>query len=119
MHFCVRELHDVSNTNAGTTVFSLRLQQYFSLPTVQYPNVFCLYDIPIFPQSEVLFEMLTGVHVLTSMCGSDPSGPICEQHLGFWEGNVSYQPICAVLLPARLRSHSDSHRTGPTTGMSA
>lgn len=81
--------------------------------------VFCLYDIPIFPLSEVLFEMLTGVHVLTSMCGSDPSGPICEQHLGFWEGNVSHQPICAVLLPARLRSHSDGHRIGPTTGMSA
>lgn len=46
-----------------------------------------------------------------------PSGPLCEQHLGVWEDDVPHQPLCTVLLSARL--HSDTHRysAGPTTGL--
>lgn len=49
---------------------------------------------------------------------SIPSGPLCEQHLGVWEDDVSHQPLCPVLLPARVHSDTDRYSAGPTTGLS-
>lgn len=60
---------------------------------------------------QILFRCLT----VWRMCV--PIGPICEQYLGVWEGNVSHQPLCTVLLSACLHSDAHGHLTGQTTGL--
>lgn len=47
-----------------------------------------------------------------------PTGPLCEQHMGVWEGHVSCQSLCPVLFSTCLSTDSDSYRCGPPPGES-